>query len=180
MIILVGLGNPGKEYLTTRHNLGFLALDQLATALRSSAFKNSRRFLAELSSVTRDEQPILLAKPQTMMNHSGKSVGQLVSFYNLPLQNLWVIHDDLDLPLGSLRLSFDSRSAGHRGVQSIIDALGSKAFNRLRLGTANDDKEVLGAERFVLQSFPANELDMAMTTFTDFLPTFMKEFLDRP
>ncbi len=143
MILVVGLGNPGPRYAQTRHNFGFLAVEMLATLLDAPAFTDQKRFVASISKQRCGRRHVLLAKPQTFMNDSGRSVAAMLRYHRIPLDHLWVAHDDLDLPIGTLRLSFDSRSAGHNGVQSIIDAVGSKTFHRLRIGigrTADGDQ----------------------------------------
>jgi len=137
MILIVGLGNPGKKYEKTRHNVGFRVVD---------ALKKSLDF-------ARDK--LILLKPQTFMNQSGKAVKSLMAYYKLPLANLWIIHDDIDLPLGAIRVSQNVGSAGHKGVESIIKALGTKDFLRFRIGIGHEQKE--DAENFVLKKFTKKE-----------------------
>src|SRR4051812_41840778 len=126
MYIIVGLGNPGKKYEQTRHNLGFRVLDLLAG---ESGWEN------KYDSLFKKLKDVILAKPQTFMNKSGEAVAQISKFY--PDAQLIVIHDELDLPLGSIKIQKDVSAAGHNGVQSIIDTLGTKDFIRVRLGTDN-------------------------------------------
>jgi PTH1 family peptidyl-tRNA hydrolase len=132
MKIIVALGNPGKEYEKTRHNAGFLAADVLAARCSFAEFKKEDKFEALIAEGRIGEEKTLLVKPQTFMNASGRAVAKVLSFYKSSASDLLVLHDDLDIPIGDMRLSFDSRSAGHRGVQSIIDALGTQEFLRLR------------------------------------------------
>jgi PTH1 family peptidyl-tRNA hydrolase len=130
--LLVGLGNPGREYRGTRHNIGFMLVDRLAARLGVSFTRLESRAL-----VTKGEyqgRRLILAKPQTYMNLSGQAVGSLLRFYQVPLARLLVAYDEVDLPLGTLRLRPSGSSAGHKGIQSIIDRLGSRDFPRLRLG----------------------------------------------
>ncbi|MFH1171736.1 MAG: aminoacyl-tRNA hydrolase [bacterium] len=170
MILLLGLGNPGTSYTWTPHNLGFRSLDRSARALHAPAFALSPRFAAETTSVRIGTKRILLAKPQTMMNASGVSVKKIMGFYKVAPKDLWVFHDDLDLPFGVIRHSFDSRAAGHRGVQSIIDALGTKAFHRIRIGIGRHPR--LPAEAYVLRPMTAaqrREANDALATFIETL-----------
>ncbi len=142
MILIVGLGNPGKKFQKTRHNLGFRVVDKL-------------RFLKD--------KKIILAKPQTFMNLSGKAVKSLMTKYKVPPLNLWVIHDDIDLPLGKIRISKGRGAAGHKGVESIIEELKTKNFIRLRIGiqpTAAVEKPSTRAKLgagLVLQKFNKDE-----------------------
>jgi PTH1 family peptidyl-tRNA hydrolase len=132
MKLIVGLGNPGEKYKDTRHNVGFLVVDKLAHELGSSETKwsLSEKHKAEIAK-TGD---LILVKPQTFMNASGASVAALVSYYHLKPSDVWVIHDDLDLPLGKIRIRVGGASAGHHGVDSIIEALKTDTFTRFRLG----------------------------------------------
>lgn len=132
MYLLVGLGNPGARYARNRHNIGFRCLQRLAG--RHGLEFARRQKNARVAQGTVLGQPVLLALPQTYMNESGRSVGPLVQFYKVPLDHLLVVYDDLDLPLGVLRLRPDGGSGGHRGMQSVIQHLGTNAFPRLRLG----------------------------------------------
>lgn len=151
MHLIVGLGNPGKEYEKTRHNFGWMVLDAL-----TNDWKISKKFKAELAELA-GKQKILLAKPQTFMNNSGDSVKLLTSYYKLTSDNFILIHDDLDLPLGTIKLSTNSGAAGHHGVLSIIEALGTKNFTRLRLGIGPRPPEIPG-DKFVLQKFTREKM----------------------
>jgi len=130
--LIVGLGNPGREYAAHRHNVGFQVVDALAHS-HKLAF-SGRRSLARVAQGEIGGQPVVLAKPQTFMNLSGKSVGRLSRTLNVPPERILVIYDDLDLSLGRLRLRADGSSGGHKGIRSIIDVLGTQAFPRLRVG----------------------------------------------
>ncbi len=136
MIIIVGLGNPGKKYEKTRHNIGFRVIDELAK-------KKTRNFI--------------IAKPQTFMNNSGKAVKGLVNFYKIKPENLWIIHDDIDLPMGKIRIAKSRGSAGHKGVESIIKELKTKDFNRLRIGIQPKTGKPKAVDKFVLQNFTKEE-----------------------
>ncbi len=156
MYLIIGLGNPGAEYQNTRHNFGWLVLDAL-----SSEWHFNKKFKAEIAELNIGTKKILLAKPQTFMNESGESVRLLTSYYHLTPNNLKpnhliVVHDDLDLPLGEYKISTNSGAAGHHGVESIIEKLGTKEFTRLRLGIGPRPPEIPG-DKFVLQKFSKKE-----------------------
>lgn len=137
MKLIIGLGNPGKEYEKTRHNVGFMAVNTLREAIGGfSNWKLEKKLEAEVcrGHIASCCEDVILAKPQTFMNNSGRSIKLLTTYYKLHTGDLLVLHDDLDLELGTLKLSHGSGSAGQNGVQSIIDTLGTKDFWRLRIG----------------------------------------------
>src|SRR6516165_5880975 len=136
--LIVGLGNPGAEYKKTRHNAGFLLVEELAARWRVE-WKNERRFHARLARAERQEHAVLVCQPQTFMNSSGEAVGPLMKFYRLPRTRLLVVVDDADLPLGGIRLRPGGSSGGHHGLESIEQHLGSREFARLRLGIGRRD-----------------------------------------
>jgi PTH1 family peptidyl-tRNA hydrolase len=140
MKLIVGLGNPGKEYEKTRHNTGFLAVDQLAKELDAKWNHEAKR-KSLVAKCKIDGTVVLLAKPQTFMNASGEAVQALVSFYKIRPDDVLVIHDDMDLEPGRLKFTGHGSSAGHKGVTSIMDILGWKEAARLRLGIGHPDKE---------------------------------------
>jgi len=145
MFLIVGLGNPGKKYELTRHNLGFRVLDLLGADWEE---KYQSQFLKL--------DDVILAKPQTFMNNSGGAVQEIMKFY--PEATLVVVHDDLDFPLGAIRIQKNASAAGHNGVRSIMEALGTQDFIRIRLGI--DNPEIRGhvpGEDFVLQKFTPPE-----------------------
>jgi PTH1 family peptidyl-tRNA hydrolase len=149
MIIIVGLGNPGKKFEKTRHNLGFLIIENLKLKIENfSDWRYEKKFKAEISRGKIDNQKVILAKPQTFMNESGKAVKLLTKTYTLDPKNLIVFHDDLDLPLGKIKIVKNRGSAGHKGVQSIIDELGTKNFVRFRIGIRPKEKIRIGAFAF--------------------------------
>ncbi len=154
MYLLVGLGNPGIRYARNRHNVGFRCLQRLATAHGLEFGRRQRTALVAQGTIL--GQPVLLALPQTYMNESGRSVGPLVQFYKVPLDRLLVVYDDLDLPLGVLRLRPDGGSGGHRGMQSVIQHLGTNAFPRLRLGIGRPPGGKDPAD-YVLEDFAPDE-----------------------
>jgi PTH1 family peptidyl-tRNA hydrolase len=155
MKIIVGLGNPGKKFEKTRHNLGFIVLNKFSRKNKFPKFKMEKEFLAEISEKKIGKEKIILVKPQTFMNSSGKSVKLLTRTFNLEPKNLFVIHDDLDIPFGKIKISFGRGSAGHKGVQSIIDELGAKDFVRFRIGIKPNSKcKMQNAKlKFKIQNF---------------------------
>lgn len=150
MKLIVGLGNPGIKYKKTRHNLGFRVIDELAEKFQSA-------FNAEIYEKKIKNQKIILAKPQTFMNNSGTSVKSIFDYYKIPIEDILVVHDDIDLPLGEIKVQQGRGAAGHKGVQSIIDSLGSKDFIRMRIGIRPAQAEAIDTEKFVLQKFTPEE-----------------------
>ena len=154
--LIIGLGNPGTKYQDNRHNLGFLVIDAIAKKF-GVKFKNSEKFYAEMAEIEVTTGKIMLAKPATFVNDSGKSVEALLNFYKLDLDNILIVQDEIDLPFGKIRLSKNAGSAGHRGIQSIIEKIG-RDFARLRIGIENRKKrDEIGTEDYVLQRFAAEE-----------------------
>lgn len=150
MKLIVGLGNPGESYDGTRHNIGFMVVDKLAHELGNQVKWTEDR---KKKVMTARAGEVLLVKPQTFMNASGLAVKKLVDFYKLTPDDVWVIHDDLDLPLGKIRIREKGASAGHNGVANIITHLGTDAFVRFRLGIGRG-KNVID---FVLSRFTQSE-----------------------
>lgn len=132
MIVVIGLGNPGVQYEATRHNLGFQVVDRIAKVLRAPRFK--RQFEALVSRGEEAGHAYCLVKPQTYMNLSGEAAAALIRFYKAELEDCLVVTDDLDLPLGKLRLRQSGSDGGHRGLRSVIGSLGSERIKRLRIG----------------------------------------------
>lgn len=148
--LIVGLGNPGREYAFNRHNVGFMAVDRLAKK-HGTAFTR-RQGKALITTISVEAHSLVLAKPQTFMNLSGDAVASLLHFYDVPLENFLVCFDDLDLPVGTIRLRPQGGSAGQNGVQSIIEKLGTQNFPRLRLGIGRPPGRMLAAA-YVLRDF---------------------------
>lgn len=130
--VAVGLGNPGKKYTHTRHNVGFMTIDRLAKDLPEG--RERQRFQSIVLETSLDHHRLILAKPLTYMNNSGSAVAQIQQWYKVPLDRLLIIHDDLDLPFGRIRLRPEGGAGGHNGLSSIIESLGSQEFPRLRIG----------------------------------------------
>lgn len=155
--LIAGLGNPGKEYRSSRHNIGFMVVDELAHDLEIKIGKVQQRSL--VGNGKYEAWHIILAKPQTFMNLSGSAISSLMRFYKIAPENLLVIHDDVDLPLGSLRLRPSGSSAGHRGMDSIIQHLHSQDFPRLRVGVGRPPGKMTTAS-YVLEGFLPSEQDL--------------------
>jgi peptidyl-tRNA hydrolase, PTH1 family len=162
LALIVGLGNPGPEYANHRHNIGFRIVQALADA-HNLSFVRHKKAKGRVAEGKIGERMVLLAKPQTFMNLSGKTVGRLSREREIPPERILVVHDDLDLPLGRLRARPDGGAGGHNGLRSIIESLGSRGFARLRVGIDRPPGSLDPAE-YVLQPF-ANE-DRALVTET--------------
>jgi PTH1 family peptidyl-tRNA hydrolase len=158
MYLIVGLGNPGKKYEGTRHNLGFRVVDLLRERFGLEPYDS--RFESEMAKGAPRGVQLLLLKPQTFMNLSGGAVTAAARYHKVPPDRLWVVHDDLDLPLGHLRIRVGGSSGGHRGVQSIIDRLGTQDFVRFRLGIGRPQGP-MPADAYVVAPFGREEREAA-------------------
>ena len=177
--LIVGLGNPGREYRETRHNIGFMLIDRLSVRLGVRMRRMQSKAL--VGSVQHNDKKIIVAKPQTFMNLSGQSVQGLVRFYKLPLENLMIAHDDLDLPFDTIRLRPGGRAGGQKGIRSTIQHLGTQDFPRLRLGIGRPPGRMDPAA-YVLQSFAkADEtlLSEMLDRAADAVMTFIDKGLDQ-
>lgn len=155
--LIVGLGNPGREYQLNRHNIGFMLIDRLCRELLTTpGMVHSKAIIAKAQYAGKK---VILAKPQTYMNLSGQSVSSLVRFYKIPHDRLLVAHDDLDLPLGTIRLRPGGGSGGQKGVSSIIQQLGTQNFPRLRIGIGRPPGR-MDAAAYVLQDFNQEEREL--------------------
>lgn len=160
MILIIGLGNPGKKYENTRHNIGFKIVDEFSEKNNFPKFGLSKKFDSLSSEGVLEDKKIILAKPQTFMNESGEAVKRITTHYKLPITNLIVIHDDIDLPLGKIKISVGRGSAGHKGVESIIKHLKTADFIRIRVGILPNKVKPENPEKFVLQSFSKGEKEV--------------------
>lgn len=177
--LLIGLGNPGREYRDNRHNAGFMLIDRLIVRLNASGMKLQSK--AIVTSAIYESKKLILAKPQTYMNLSGQSVQGLAGFYKLPLDNLIVAHDDLDLPFGTIKMRPGGGPGGQKGVASAIERLGTKDFARLRIGIGRPPGRMDPAN-FVLQDFSREEktkLSQILDHAADAVLVFVMEGLDR-
>lgn len=164
MKLIVGLGNPGDKYLKTRHNLGFMVLDDWVKKINAGEWQMEEKFNSEVLKFDHNSDQIILIKPQTFMNSSGMSVAGVANYFKVSPDDVVVIHDDLDLVLGRIKVRQGGAAAGHHGVESIIDALGTDQFIRVRLGIGNErshsgehKRVTFNAEHFVLESFMPDE-----------------------
>ena len=174
MITIVGLGNPGEKFKNTRHNVGFVAVDAYAAINDFPAFELEKKFDALVS----EKDNVILAKPQTFMNESGKSVKKLLTKNNT--DGLVVIHDDIDLPVGKIKIVKERGSAGHKGVESIIQNVGNDGLIRIRVGIGG--QEDTKAMKIVLKNFSWEEqkkIDGAIQKTSDALSLFIKEGLEK-
>ncbi len=154
-LLVVGLGNPGPAYAKTRHNVGFMVADVLAARI-GSAFKVHKKSGAEVVTGQLAGAPVVLAKPRCYMNESGRQVGPLAKFYSVPPARIVVIHDELDIDFGRIRLKVGGGEGGHNGLRSVASALGSKDFQRVRIGVGRPPGRKDPAA-FVLEAFSAAE-----------------------
>ena len=175
--MIVGLGNPGPAYRNTRHNFGFLAVDELADELNIQVKR--LKFKAMIGEGRFNDNKVVLVKPMTFMNESGRAVAPLLRYFKLPLSNLLVIHDDLDLPLGTLRLRPSGGTSGQRGMASIITHLGTQEFPRMRLGIGRPPGQMDPVD-YVLKNFLPSEnelLAIVLRTAVEASQNFISEGL---
>lgn len=161
MYLIVGLGNPGQQYIGTRHNLGFSILDELRRKLNLGEWITEEKFRAQIIKTSR----CILVRPLTYMNKSGLAVSILTAFFKIHPENVIVVHDELDLQLGKIKIRVGGSAAGHHGVESIIEALGTDKFLRFRVGIGNTQallgehkRASFGAEKFVMEPFTETEI----------------------
>lgn len=176
-VMIVGLGNPGPAYRHTRHNFGFLAVDELADELNIQVKR--LKFKAMIGEGRFNDNKVVLVKPMTFMNESGRAVAPLLRYFKLPLSNLLVIHDDLDLPLGTLRLRPSGGTSGQRGMASIINHLGTQEFPRMRLGIGRPPGQMDPVD-YVLKNFLPSEnelLAIVLRTAVEASQNFISEGL---
>lgn len=153
--LLIGLGNPGREYRDTRHNVGFMFIDRLIVRLNARGLKVQSK--AVVTSAIYEDRKLILAKPQTYMNLSGQSAQGLLNFYKIPMENMLIAHDDLDIPFGTIRIRPKGGPGGQGGMASTINQLGTKDFPRLRIGIGRPPGRMDPAA-FVLQDFTREEM----------------------
>ncbi|MBQ6495298.1 MAG: aminoacyl-tRNA hydrolase [Bacilli bacterium] len=159
MKIIFGLGNPGKEYINTRHNIGFQLLDFICNKKNISFLRN--KFNAEVAEYIVDNDKVLLVKPLSYMNLSGSVISKFVSFYKVDLDDILVIHDDLDLEFGKVKFVYNSSSGGHNGIKDIERCLGTRDYLRLKIGISNNKD--IETKDYVLGKFTEDELNVLLS-----------------
>lgn len=164
MKLIVGLGNPGKEYARTRHNIGWMLLDLLAEKMSASAFHKQTAFHAEIAEARVGTEKVLLVKPTTYMNNSGEAVSALVSYYHLTPADVLIIQDEMDYPLGKFAFAASGGAAGHNGIGSIHTLLGTKEIGRLRLGIGRPVGQIK-SQNYVLEAFTETERETIAVSF---------------
>ncbi len=167
MKLIVGLGNPGLEYQNTRHNIGFMTIDNYLNHIKDKFNLNNliwqTKFKAEYLNVNINNKKVLIVKPTTYMNLSGDSIIEFVNYYKIAIKDILVIHDDLDLPIGTYRIKKDSSSGGHNGIKSIINNLGTNSFARLKVGISSNKN--MDTKDYVLGHFTSEELNNLNTLY---------------
>jgi peptidyl-tRNA hydrolase, PTH1 family len=164
MKLVVGLGNPGKKYKDTRHNVGFILLDKYAED-NSLEWSEEKKFKSQITK----QDDTIFAKPQTFMNKSGEAVSKLVNFYQITPEDLVVIHDDVDLEFGAIKDQVGRGDAGHKGVADIVEKLGTQNFRRIRVGVGKPTNPEIDTEAWVLKSFAKDEYSQLL----EIVPTFI-------
>ncbi|MFA6436390.1 MAG: aminoacyl-tRNA hydrolase [Candidatus Gracilibacteria bacterium] len=183
MVLIVGLGNPGKEYERTRHNAGFLAIEALRERLKFGTFRNEAKFKAEVSRGEFNGEKVILMRPQTFMNLSGEAVQAVKSYYKINNEDVWVVLDDIDLPLGTLRIRAEGSAGTHNGMKSLVQTLSTEKFPRFRLGIesrgviapAEQDLTHFVLEPFRNEEFP--EFERLVERFTEAVVLALKKGL---
>lgn len=166
MYLIVGLGNPGEKHKKTRHNVGFMVVEKIADKYNLSLTRE-KKFTSLISQWLIEDKKNIVAMPFCYMNNSGKAISEISNFYKISSEKIIIIYDDLDLPLGKLKISFNSSAGGHNGVKSIIQFLGTQNFIRVRVGIGNElsASRKLKAEKFVLQNFSREEMKIIFLQF---------------
>lgn len=178
MKLIIGLGNPGKEYTNTRHNVGWLVVDRLAEKL-DATWKSKKSWQAEIAETRVGDKKNVLVKPQTFMNRSGDAVVRARGFWHkVPVDNIFVIHDDVDLKLGDIRIKQGGGSAGHRGVDSVVQRLKNSNFHRIRIGIDRPEHKDFPIDKWVLGQFSEeekNKLDPVIQETTEQILRVLQE-----
>ncbi len=176
MKLIVGLGNPGPRYEKTRHNIGFEVIDELAS--RNGVKLSDAKFSGLFANINKNGEKAILLKPLTYMNLSGESIRPLADYYKIPVENVLVIYDDLDLPVGKIRLRQKGSAGGHNGMKSTIQHLGTSEFNRIRIGI-NRPPEGIKVPDYVLGRFSSDEWD-EMQSVIQTCADACEEWLEKP
>ena len=172
MRLIVGLGNPGKEYEKTRHNVGFMSLDYYAKS--NSLSFNKNKFSGEYSEFTKNGEKVILLKPGKYMNLSGEVVRDYVNFFKIPIENILVICDDLDTPVGTFRLRYKGSSGGHNGLKNIEQNIGTSIYKRIKIGISNN--KLIDTKDYVLGKF-SNEECAKLNEVIENIPYIIDDYL---
>ena len=182
MKLVVGLGNPGKEYERTRHNVGFMVLDELASTYNFSFSKN--KFQGLYSEANINGEKVIFLKPQKYMNLSGEVIQSFLNFFKIPVKDLLIFHDDLDLPCGKIRVKQKGSSGGHNGLKDIEKNIGTQEYNRVKIGIANNKD--IDTKDYVLGNFGKEEMEninnsvkTSLSIFEDFLTKNMEYLMQK-
>lgn len=172
MKLIVGLGNPGKEYQNTRHNIGFMAIDELATYLKTDISDN--KFSGLYSKINYNNEQIILLKPQKYMNLSGEVVASFVNYFKIEVEDILVISDDLDLPLAKLKLKYKGSCGGHNGLKNIEQHLNTQEYKRIKIGISNNN--LIDTKDYVLGHFSKEEKEQIDETIKK-IPSIFEDYL---
>lgn len=173
MKMIVGLGNPGKEYELTRHNIGFMVIDNYAKFYHVDGFKE--KFHGSYAKIYRNGEYFVLLKPLSYMNLSGTVIKQFASFFKIKPEDILVIHDDLDLPIGKIKVKFKGSSGGHNGIKNIIENLKTEVFPRLKIGISKDEN--IDTINYVIGKFSNKDINK-INKILEFTPNIIDDFLD--
>lgn len=178
MRLIVGLGNPGKQYEQTRHNIGFILTSQLAQRQQCGDFSLEKKFQAVVSKGMWNKESVIYMKPMTYMNISGKSVLAACQFYKIPHEKVIVIHDEIDFANGVIKKKIGGSHAGHNGIRDIIARLGSREFHRIRIGVGRPSHPEYSISDYVLGSFSVGELN-AINDRIDYIETLINQIIQQ-
>ena len=178
MKLIVGLGNPGNEYINTRHNVGFLVLDELASALKVDINKSKYDGLYGETYV--NDEKVILLKPQKYMNLSGEVIKKYIDFYKVDINDILIIHDDLDLPVGKIKIKFKGSSGGHNGLKNIEENIKTNNYKRIKIGISND--KMIDTKNYVTGKMKLEELEIintAIKKMPDIIDFYLNNSFDK-
>ena len=175
MQLIVGLGNIGKEYEKTRHNFGFIAVEELAKQFEFTTWKEEKKFFGSICTGQIQDEKVMLLKPNTLMNLSGKAVGAVSKFYKISPSDIWIWHDDVDLEFEKVRIKLRGGSGGHNGIKSTTSNLGSPEYARLKFGMKTEMLSKMPTSNFVLGKFNKEELEKIPTIIKDGVNKFLEQ-----
>jgi peptidyl-tRNA hydrolase, PTH1 family len=174
MILIIGLGNPGEKYQNTPHNIGFETVEKFARKNNFPEFSLSKK----IHSFVSKKEGVVLVKPRTFMNRSGQAVKEAASFWKAAEEKIIIIHDDIDLPFGKIKIAKNRGSAGHKGIESIIQHMGNKRFTRIRIGVS-PEKKVSNPEKFVIKKFSQKDVESVIEKSVNALEDILKNGIEK-